>query len=241
MADSDESKARVYKSVYSRSFLAGVYDHYVLGFNMRYMWGCATDSVLVPFFSDNFSQRHMDIGVATGYFPATILKRPIRNQEKHEVTLLDFNETSLNAAKARVLSVAPNTSVDCVQADVTAPLPVSLEQSRGTYESITMFNLFHCVPGGLRKLDAIPTYARLLTEDGSLTGCTILGRKHTTGWFSHLYLKFYNWVDFFNNWDDEREVFERVLHQEFACVETEVVGMMLLFKASKPRGSEGTV
>ncbi|KAI0130248.1 methyltransferase [Xylariales sp. AK1849] len=239
MANPGETKGRVYKNVYSATFLSRVYDYYVLGFNFKYMWGCGT-SVMVPFFSDNFSHRHLDIGVANGYFPAVILSRPMRSLEKHQLTLLDFNQTSLNAAKARVLSAAPHTAVQCVQADVTAQLPESLEDVHKQYDSITMFNLFHCIPGGLGKLRAFSTYKELLSDDGVLTGCTILGRKHATGWLSRLYLRFYNWVDFFNNWDDDQEAFERVLKQEFEEVETELVGMVLLFKASKPRSSHLT-
>lgn len=229
------AKERVYKSVYSRSFLAGVYDHYVLGFNMKYAWGCATDSVLVPFFSDNMSHRHMDVGVATGYLPAKVLGRPLRRLEKHHVTLVDFNETSLNSSRARVQAASPMTTVECVQADVTEPLPAALAAETRSYDTMTMFNLFHCVPGGPEKLRAIGTYKELLKDDGTLAGCTVLGRKHSTGWFSHLYVRFYNWLDIFNNWDDEREAFDEVLKKEFAVVETEVVGMMLLFKASRPR------
>jgi hypothetical protein len=240
MADQKQSNDRMYKGVYSRSFLARIYDHYVLGFNMKYAWGCATDSVLLPFFADNFSHRHMDIGVATGWFPAMVLSRPIRNQEKHQLTLVDFNETSLNATKARVLSVAPHTTVDCVQADITAALPDPLKDASKKYDSISMFNLFHCVPGGLEKLRAFATYKELLSDDGAIAGCTVLGHKHARGFFSWLYLKIYNHVDFFNNWDDDQETIENVLRQEFEQVETEVVGMMLLFKASKPRRS-GTV
>ncbi|KAK9415818.1 putative Methyltransferase [Seiridium unicorne] len=240
MADHKESSDRFYKGIYTRSFLARIYDHYVLGFNMKYAWGAAADSVLLPFFADNFSHRHMDIGVATGWFPATVLGRPIRNQERHQLTLVDFNETSLNATKARVLSVAPHSVVDCVQADITAALPEALQNSLRKYDTISMFNLFHCVPGGLEKLRAFATYKELLSDDGAMAGCTVLGHKHARGFFSRLYLRIYNRLDIFNNWDDDLETIEKTLRQEFEQVETEVVGMMLLFKASRPRRS-GTV
>lgn len=235
MADQKETNDRFYKGVYSRSFLARIYDHYVLGFNMKYAWGCAADSVLLPFFADNFSHRHMDIGVATGWFPATVLGRPIRKQEKHQLTLVDFNETSLNATRARVLAVAPHTAVDCVQADITAPLPERLQGASKKYDTITMFNLFHCVPGGLDKFRAFSTYKELLSDDGAIAGCTVLGHKQARGFLSRLYLKSYNYLDIFNNWEDESEVIVKILEQEFEQVEIEIVGMMLLFKASKPR------
>lgn len=241
MADQTQPNNRRYKGVYSKSFLTRVYDHYVLGFNMNYVWGCSTKKVLLPFFSDNFSQQHMDIGVATGFFPSVVLDRPIRNQEKHRLTLVDFNETSLNATKARVLATSPDTVVDCAQADITAPLPEALKGGIGQYKSITMFNLFHCVPGGDAKLKAFSTYKELLADDGVLAGCTVLGHKHARNFFSKMYMKYYNKIDLFNNWDDEREVIEKVLEQEFEEVVTEVVGMILLFKASKPRRSGKTL
>ncbi|RBA15582.1 hypothetical protein BFJ72_g3708 [Fusarium proliferatum] len=231
------SQDPVYKSVYSRAFLTHLYDRYVLGFNMKYVWGCPTDTVLAPFFSDSMSHRHIDIGVATGYLPAKILGRPLRRIEHQHLTLVDFNEMSLNASRERVLSASPATTVDCVQADILEPLPEILERDARSYDTMTMFNLFHCVPGGTVKLRAFSTYKELLKDEGVLAGCSVLGNKYATGWFSSLYLRFYNWMGIFNNWEDEREAFDLMLKEEFEVVETELVGMMLLFKASKPRRS----
>ncbi|ORY70105.1 methyltransferase [Pseudomassariella vexata] len=225
-------QSRVYATVYSPSFLSMFYDFYVLRFNMRYMWGCPTDSVLLPFFSENFSRRHLDCGVATGFFPAVALSRPFRAQSTQHLTLLDINANSLVAAHNRVLAHSTGTEIKCVKADVTAPLPKALKGER--FETISMFNLFHCVPGP-NKLDAIGIFKELLTDDGVLTGCTVLGRKHATGWLSRLYVRYFNHAGFFNNLDDNEEDIRAVLEQEFKEVETWVIGMMMLFRARKPR------
>ncbi|KAK4222437.1 hypothetical protein QBC38DRAFT_460427, partial [Podospora fimiseda] len=42
------------------------YDNQVLGFNMTYVWRCPVRTVQLPFFEENFTNKHLDIGVATG-------------------------------------------------------------------------------------------------------------------------------------------------------------------------------
>ncbi|KAF9875151.1 methyltransferase domain protein [Colletotrichum karsti] len=223
-----------YKTVYSPSFLTLFYDKYVLGFNMRYMWGCPTDDILLPFFSENFSRNHLDVGVATGYFPAVALARPFRTNSKQRLTLVDLTAPPLNATKTRVLSVTSATEVNCVEADVTEPPPKALLGER--YDSISMFNLFHCMPGGKGKLRAFGTYKELLSEDGVLSGCTVLGPRESTGFLTKFYLRWYNkWWGVFNNWDDNEEDIREALDQEFEEVETWVIGNTMLFRAKKPR------
>lgn len=204
---------------------------------MKFIWGCPTSSILVPFFSENFSRNHLDCGVATGYFPAVALDRPFRKDSKHHLTLLDLNPNPLNAARSRVLSKATATEVQCVEADVTEPTPESLKGSH--FDSISMFNLFHCMPGGKNKFAAIANFKDLLSDDGVLAGCTVLGPKHSPSWLTTLYLKWYNWWGVFNNWDDTQEDIKAVLDETFAEVETYLVGVTLLFRAQKPRRTSG--
>lgn len=243
MAGTPEGRDGVYARVYSPTFLSMIYDYLVLKFNLRYMWGCAADTILLPFFSENFSRRHLDIGVATGWFPAVALARPFRATSRQHITLLDISGNSLRAAQARVQASNPVADVQCVEADVTAPLPKALLAPRASedqpatplqFDSISMFNLFHCVPGP-DKLKALTTYKELLSDHGVLSGCTVLGEKHATGWLTRWYVRYYNKVGLFNNLHDTREMFEKALHQEFEDVDTWVIGMTLLFRATKPR------
>jgi hypothetical protein len=46
-----------------------IYDWLVIRISDPLVWRCPTQLVLLPFFTDNFSKRHMDIGVGNGYFP----------------------------------------------------------------------------------------------------------------------------------------------------------------------------
>jgi hypothetical protein len=225
---------RTYATVYTRSFLTMFYDYYVLGFNMRYIWGCPTSTVLLPFFTENFSRNHLDCGVATGWFLSTALGRPFRTHGKQRLALLDINPNPLRAAENRVLAATTATDTQTVEADVTLPPPPELAGQK--FDSIAMMNLFHCMPGGKDKFKAFGTYKELLSDHGVLSGCTVLGPKHTKSWITKFYLKWYNhWWGVFNNWDDTREDLEEALHREFEEVETTLVGVTLLFRATKPR------
>ncbi|KAI0805281.1 methyltransferase domain-containing protein [Xylaria sp. FL0064] len=234
MSTNQTSSPGLYTTVYTPTFLTLVYDFIVLRFNLRYMWRCRTDTVLEPFFAENFSRCHLDIGVATGYFPAVALARPFRAQARHSITLIDLNPHPLEAAKARILSNAPNATVETVVADVTEPLPKAIQDAK--FDSISMFNLFHCIPGS-GKFKAFDHYKNLLADGGVLTGCTVLGGSHATNWFNYLYVKLYNRIGIFHNWNDRKEDFERALEENFGEVETTLVGMMLLFRATKPHRS----
>lgn len=222
-----------YALIYTSSFLSYWYDLYVLGFNMRYIWGCPTSSNLLPFYTENFSRNHLDCGVATGYFPAQALSANWRRNSKQRLVLLDINRSSLSAAKLRIQAITTDTEIECIEADVTTQTNLAIQP----FDSISMFNLFHCIPGG-NKFKAIGTFSRLLDDSGVLVGCTVLGAKHSTSpaWLKTLYLKLYNsrW-GVFNNWDDSRGDIEEALHKNFDDVETWVVGMMLLFRAKKPK------
>ena len=56
-------------AVYSPLTLA-LYDVWVLAISNRYAWRCLTRSVLLPFFQAQVRDRHLDIGMGTGYYLA---------------------------------------------------------------------------------------------------------------------------------------------------------------------------
>ncbi|KAI1108929.1 methyltransferase domain-containing protein [Nemania sp. NC0429] len=235
MSSSIESEPKLgfYTAIYTPTFLSLIYN-VLVSFNFKCMWHCHMDHVLEHFFAESLSRRHLDIGVATGYLPAKALSRPFRKGAKHSITLVDLNPSSLNNAKSRILSVATNATVDIAVADVTQPAPELLQGSK--FDSISMFNLFHCVPGK-EKVVAFKTYKEFLADNGVMVGCTVLGESYTTNWFNYQYLKLYNHLGIFNNWEDKKEDFERALRENFEEVEITMVGMVVLWRASKPRRS----
>lgn len=56
-------------SVYSPAVLK-LYDWWVLGLSNRFAWECPTKTVLLPFFKEHIGQRHLDVGVGTGFYLA---------------------------------------------------------------------------------------------------------------------------------------------------------------------------
>lgn len=197
-------------------------------------------SVLLPFFRTYLSRKHLDVGVASGYFPATALKldsastlRTDSFDAPQHITLVDIVDSSLETAKARIQKAAPGTVVRCALADATAPLPEAL---RGlTFDSISMFNLFHCVPGGPGKTVAFQTYSQVLSKTGVLYGCTLLGHQYAPSWFARQWASIFERQGAFHCWEDTKEMYDEALREAFEESETWVVGYMLLFKARGPR------
>ena len=232
MAHESLHQPRLSAGFYTKYFLSIVYQRLVLGYNFSFVWKCPVDTVLLPFFLDNLSHRHLDCGVANGYLCAAALSSPQLPPESYQLTLLDLNPNCLDSARAAVLSKAPSTDVQCITTNIRGPLPKELEGVR--YKSISMFNLFHCVPGGRAKFDAFRTFKNVLADDGVLTGSTILGKRNVYSWHAWFHMKFYNFMGIFNNWDDTKEQVEAALKEEVADVNVSVVGMVLLFRAKAP-------
>ncbi|KAK8022848.1 hypothetical protein PG993_013615 [Apiospora rasikravindrae] len=238
------TKGPISREIYTERLLHYIYDWVVLGFNMNYLWRCPTKSVLLPFFKENFSTNHLDCGVATGYFPVACLESNDGSEQGEEreqrLTLLDFNPNCLRTTERAILSKVGgrcrSIEIECVEADVTAPLPKALQDAK--FRSISMFNLLHCVPGGAtHKLRSFRTLSRILDSDGGvLVGCTVMGEQYAARWWlSRLAVRHMNRVGVFHNLDDNREDIEKALGDAFEDVQTWLVGMTLLFKASKPR------
>lgn len=215
--------------VYTESLIPLLYQRLVLGFNFPYAWKCPIDT-LKPFFLANFSKRHLDCGVANGYFCEEALSQSSGPTSEQHITLLDLNPASLEHAKRVLLSKAPETDIQCVEADIRGPVPDELQGVQ--FDSISMYNLFHCVPGGSSKFhQALKLYGELLTPGGVLYGCTILGKGYIQNLLARLTMVAYNWLGIFSNWDDTEDDVLKALHSEFDEVETQLVGMVLFFKA----------
>lgn len=229
-----DPKPSFYHKLYTPTLLNFVYDFVVLRFNMNFMWGVSTNRILLPFFTDYMSHNHMDVGVATGWFPSRALSTPWRRDAPQSLTLVDLSPNSLEAARARVLDATTATKVRSVEADATAPAPKALRDA--PVDSLSMFNLFHCVPGGAAKFPAaFAAYKDVLADAGVLYGCTVLGDRYARGLVSRWYVRHYNKRGIFHNLDDTEDDVRRGLEENFEEVQVWVVGMACLFRAHKPK------
>ncbi|KAM0253815.1 hypothetical protein ACHAP5_000394 [Fusarium lateritium] len=224
-----------------------IYDFYVIRVSIPFVWRVSPHKHLRPFFSNHFSKRHLDIGVGNGYFPTKAIQETSRNPKDQHLTLVDLSEHSLAAARQRVHSQYPQVDIRCILADAAKPVPPSLQNER--FDSASLFLVLHHMPGPTNvKAKAIRNAKSLLNDDGVLIGSTVLGKQwekmengfrvkneRPLGWFASFMLGFYNKRKIFDNWQEDPNVLEKVLREEFGEVETEVVAMIFLFKATKPR------
>lgn len=216
MTDSSAAGAAVYSPL-----TLALYDAWVLGISNRYAWRCRTRSVLLPFFRANVRPRHLDIGVGTGYYLA---KAQLSSQT--QLTLLDLNPSSLDAAKRRINRPGTRT----IQHDVFKPIP-----GDERFDSISLFYLLHCLPGPLESKAAI--FANLkhnLQPGGVLFGATILGDAAGHNGFGRKLMALYNKKGIFGNRGDSEVGFEAHLREHFRDVTLKREGRVLLFRAAQP-------
>lgn len=117
--------------------------------------------------------------------------------------------------------------------DAFEPLPV---KDGERFESVSLCYLLHCMPGPPERKAALFKNLRgCLSEKGVLFGSTILGQGVEQNAFGQYLMNLYSKKGFFGNLLDSRKVFEDALKENFEDVECRVEGVVLLFKARKPR------
>lgn len=218
-----EPKVTTGAGVYSMPlFLRFFYDVWVLGICSTFVWRCSTSRILLPFFKERTSPKHLDVGVGTGYF----LKHAALPRDA-SVTLCDLNPDSLAATKARISDV----KTECLLHDIFEPLPIQEK-----FGSISLMYLLHCMPGPPERKAAIFAHLKNnLEKDGVLFGATVLGKGVEHNWAGRYLMDLYNKKDIFGNSDDGAEVFLAELKKHFEYVDAKMEGVVLLFTARGPR------
>ena len=194
------------------------YDVFVLGFSNRFLWRCPT-SGLMDLYARNVGKRHLDIGVGTGYF----LDKTAWPVARPEITLLDLNPHSLEAAARRIARYQPRT----VTADALQPLTVS-----GPFDSVGMSYLLHCMPGRLADKCVVFDHIRpALAPGAAVFGATILQGDAPRSLAAQKLLDFYNRKGIMANAQDNFADLERELRARFPDVRLTRRGAVALFEA----------
>jgi len=205
------------QAVYSPAVLRN-YDWIVLGLSNRFLWRCPTVE-LRRLYDRNISDRHLDVGVGTGYF-LDKAKWPV---SKPVITLVDLNPNCLSAASARIGRFAPQT----ILANILEPLP-PLEP----YRSVGLCYLLHCVPGTIsEKAIAFDHVAALLEPGARVFGATIVQGKLRRSRVAQTMMDLYNRQGIFANVNDTLEDLDAALRQRFRDVRVESRGTVALFEA----------
>jgi SAM-dependent methyltransferase len=215
-----DDPAHAGQAVYSRGFLSA-YDAFVYGFNHPVLWRCSK-ARLVEHYDEHLSARHLDIGVATG----ALLDAATFPVPDPEVTLMDLNPNSLAAASARIARYEPRTH----RANV-------LEDWRlepGTYESVAMTNLLHCLPGPMSAKGVAFEHARrALAPGGTLFGVTILGKDVSRSPLAAAFIELSNARGILDNRTDGPAELDAALAAVFPQREIRIRGLLAFFTARR--------
>jgi ubiquinone/menaquinone biosynthesis C-methylase UbiE len=211
-----DDPAHAGQAVYSRSFLS-VYDAFVWGFTHPVLWRCPK-ARLVEHYDANLSARHLDIGVGTG----ALLDAARFPVAEPEVTLMDLNPNSLASASRRLARYAPRTHRANVLED--------WHLEPGTYESVAMTHLLHCLPGTMaEKAVAFEQARRALAPGGTLFGVTILGKDVPINPPAKAFMSLSNARGILHNRADGPAELDTALAQVFPEREIRVRGNLALF------------
>jgi hypothetical protein len=205
------------QAVYSPMVLR-TYDWTVLGLSNLFFWRCPT-AELRRLYDRNVSDRHLDVGVGTGYF-LDKAKWPVA---KPVITLLDLNPNCLATASRRIRRFAPQA----VRANVLAPLP-----PLGPFRSAGLCYLLHCLPGTMAEKAVVFDHLAPLLEPGArVFGATIVQGSAPRSWPAQALMNLYNRKGIFSNADDAVEALDAALRKRFRDVEVSLRGTVALFEA----------
>ena len=213
-----DRSAEAGQAIYKR-FALHLYDRIVFGHNLPVLWRCPKEH-LMRLYDQNARERHLDIGVGTGY----LIDRCRFPCEAPQITLMDMSPGSLAFASRRLRRYSPETH----RTNVLEPWGLA----EGGFDSVAMVNLLHCVPGTLPEKAIVFDYANdALAPGGTLFGATVLGLEADHTKRSRKALARFNRRGVFSNLEDRREDLERSLAERFTTHEVEVQGAMALFAA----------
>jgi ubiquinone/menaquinone biosynthesis C-methylase UbiE len=215
-----EDAVRRGAAVYSRPVLA-IYDLFVLQFTNTFVWKCPSRYIL-EFYNQNVSDKHLDVGVGTGYF----LDRCAFPSAKPQIALMDLNENSLQKTAKRLRRYHPET----YRRNVLEPIEVG----DSGFGSVGLNFLLHCLPGNmLSKRVAFENLKPLLRPGGVIFGTTILGLGVRRSWLGSVYMRIFNSKGVFCNYDDRRADLEDGLSKIFSRYEVTNRGCIGFFRAWK--------
>lgn len=106
--------------------------------------------------------------------------------------------------------------------------------SIGSFDSVAMMNLLHCLPGAMKTKEKVLEHAKeLLNPGGAVFGSTLLYRGVNPGFWARYYMTLDNMAGVMSNKQDDLAGLKQNLEQVFSESSVRVVACMALFWARK--------
>jgi SAM-dependent methyltransferase len=205
---------------YKKSILP-MYDIVVLWFTNNFIWKCPS-SLIVNFYNKHITGNHLDVGVGTGYF-LDKCRFPVSNPR---VALMDVSRDSLAATAGRIQRYNPETHV--------ANLLDPQDWSVGTFDSIGINYVLHCLPATIAEKEAvIARLATHLNDGGVLFGTTVLGKDIERNRAAVALMRFYNNKKLFTNVEDSPSAIEQIFARNFSKHHIHIHGCVAFFAGWK--------
>src|SRR5215813_2148989 len=215
-----DGDARKGAAIYTPTALA-LYDLAVLRFSNSFVWQCSSH-VLLDFYNLHISDKHLDIGVGTGYFldkcrfPSTAPK----------IALFDLNPHSLAKSAKRLRRYNPS----CYMGNALNRIDIGMSD----FDSVSLNYLLHCLPGNLASKSIVFEHVELWLRDGGVMfGATILGEGVRQNPLAKQLMKIYNAKGIFSNLSDRQSDLEAGLKAHFDEPTIHIAGCVALFSARK--------
>lgn len=199
-----------------------LYDAAVLNIAVPYGWGVPLKTGR-EMYRRLVGARHLDIGVATGYF----LRKALEERDEAEITLMDLNENATRYAADKLRRFDVTQAVG----DALEPFPVD-----GPFDSIAMFHLLHCMPGTVaEKTVAFDHAIEVLAPGGVCFGASVTPAGRKLGPLGRMILTASNKTGALNNAADDHDALRAEIESRFHDTKIELQGVMTLWEARNPK------
>ena len=221
-----------------------LYDWAVLKTVVPYAWQCPL-SKEQELYHTSVGPRHLDVGVASGYFLRHTQWPTNHDNGKglpKEIVLMDLNPNSTKYAADRLRRMEYPVSEVVGDALDLKSYPKVTDHG---FDSVGMFHLLHCIPGDLKQKKVVLENAgKVIHPDGVVFGANVtpfVNDDDDSTWEPNLFAKAVLAVSHttgaLNNQKDSHKDMEMILDDIFHDYKLERVGGMSLWEGRNPKSS----